>query len=58
LRTLGAKLAGKVRTADSLGRYGGEEFLLVVPGAPEQRPFLPLERLRWAISKIPFSIDG
>jgi diguanylate cyclase (GGDEF)-like protein len=58
LRTLGAKLAGKVRTADSLGRYGGEEFLLVAPGVPVQRPFLPLERLRRAIAKIPFSYDG
>jgi diguanylate cyclase (GGDEF)-like protein len=58
LRTLGAKLASKIRTADSLGRYGGEEFLLVAPGAPPQRPFLPLERLRRVIAKLPFSFNG
>jgi diguanylate cyclase (GGDEF)-like protein len=58
LRTLGAKLASKIRTADSLGRYGGEEFLLVVPGAPPERPFLPLERLRRVIAKLPFSFNG
>ena len=58
LRTLGVKLTSKIRTTDSLGRYGGEEFLLVVPGVPPQRPFLPLERLRREIAKIPFAFDG
>jgi diguanylate cyclase (GGDEF)-like protein len=58
LRTLGTQLVGRIRTSDSLGRYGGEEFLLVVPGAPRQRPFLPLERLRRAIADIPFSYEG
>ena len=58
LRMLGAKLTSKVRAADSVGRYGGEEFLLVAPGVPEQRPFLPLERMRRTIAKIPFSFDA
>lgn len=58
LRTLGAKLTSKIRAADSLGRYGGEEFLLVVPGVPAQRPFLPLERLRRIIARLPFSFNG
>jgi diguanylate cyclase (GGDEF)-like protein len=58
LRTLGANLGGRVRATDSLGRYGGEEFLLVVPGAPSRRPFLPLERLQRAIAEIPFSYAG
>jgi len=58
LRTLGAKLIGRVRASDSLGRYGGEEFLLVVPGAPTQAPFLPLERMQRAIAEIPFTYAG
>ena len=58
LRTLGSKLGSRIRGADALGRYGGEEFLLVVPGATMQRPFLPLERLQRAISEIPFSHAG
>jgi len=58
LRTLGAKLNTRIRAADALGRYGGEEFLLVVPGAAKQRPFLPLERLQRAIAQIPFSYGG
>jgi len=58
LRTLGANLIGRVRASDSLGRYGGEEFLLVVPGAPIQTPFLPLERLQRDIAEIPFTYAG
>jgi ligand-binding sensor domain-containing protein/GGDEF domain-containing protein len=45
LRTLGAKLKSRIRGADALGRYGGEEFLLVMPGAARQCPFVPLCRL-------------
>jgi diguanylate cyclase (GGDEF)-like protein len=58
LRTLGVKLKSKVRTADALGRYGGEEFLLVVPGAAKQCPFPPLERLQRAIAEIPITYAG
>ena len=58
LRTLGRKLMSRVRSSDSLGRYGGEEFLLVVPGAPEQSPFLPLERLQRAIAEVPIAFAG
>jgi diguanylate cyclase (GGDEF)-like protein len=58
LRTLGALLSGKVRSGDALGRYGGEELLLVAPGVPAQRPFLPLERLQRVIAETPFSYHG
>jgi diguanylate cyclase (GGDEF)-like protein len=58
LRMLSTQVSERVRATDSLGRFGGEEFLLVVPGAPQQRPFLPLERLRRSIAEIPFSHDG
>jgi diguanylate cyclase (GGDEF)-like protein len=58
LRTLGAKLKSRIRSADALGRYGGEEFLLVVPGATKQHPFVPLERLQRAVAEIPFTYAG
>ncbi len=58
LRTLGEKLANKIRATDSLGRFGGEEFLLVLPVTPRQAPFLPLERLHRAIAEIPVIHEG
>jgi diguanylate cyclase (GGDEF)-like protein len=58
LRTLGEKLKSRLRNTDALGRYGGEEFLLVMPGAARQRPFMPLERLQRAIAEIPFAHAG
>jgi diguanylate cyclase (GGDEF)-like protein len=54
---LGIQLSARVRLADSLGRFGGEEFLLVLPGAPPQTPFLPLERLRRAVAEIPLAYE-
>jgi diguanylate cyclase (GGDEF)-like protein len=57
LRTLGAKLKSRIRAEEALGRYGGEEFLLVMPGATRQRPFLPVERLQRAIAEMPFIYD-
>jgi diguanylate cyclase (GGDEF)-like protein len=58
LRVLGAQLSGRLRARDSLGRYGGEELLLVIPEASPQRPFLPMERLQRLISEIPFAYNG
>lgn len=58
LRTLGSKLVSRIRSSDALGRYGGEEFLLIAPGAPEQTPFLPLERLHRAIAEAPVAHEG
>jgi len=34
LRSVSQTLDGLVRSSDSLGRYGGEEFLLIMPGIP------------------------
>lgn len=58
LRLLGEQLSGRLRDGDSLGRYGGEELLLIVPDASPQRPFLPMERLQRLIPEIPFAHNG
>lgn len=46
LRTLGALLAEHARATDCTGRYGGEEFLLVLPGTTGPQAYEVLERLR------------
>ncbi len=57
LRGLGKHLAGKLRARDALGRYGGEELLLVLPEASPQCPFPLVERLRQVIGAIPFAYN-
>nr|HPQ65394.1 diguanylate cyclase [bacterium] len=39
-------LAGKTREQDTVGRYGGEEFLILLPESPLDRAVILLERLR------------
>ncbi len=58
LRTLAARLATNIRTRDALGRYGGEELLLILPEAAPLRPFLPIERLRQIVAETPFAFEG
>ncbi len=58
LRMLGERLTREMRKGDSLGRYGGEELLLVAPGAPPQQPFLPMERLQRSIAAGNFNYAG
>ena len=47
-----------MRQYDSLGRYGGEEFLVVLPGCGEDGATAQAERLRLAIGSMPFSVGS
>ena len=58
LRSMAEHIVKRVRAADSLGRYGGEELLLVLPEAAPQKPYLPMERLQRTVAEIPFVHDG
>jgi two-component system, cell cycle response regulator len=44
------RLEGALRPYDSIGRYGGEEFLIVLPGCDTPSTLVLAERLRKAIS--------
>ena len=37
LRTFAITMFANIRTIDRFGRYGGEEFLLVLPDTPDRR---------------------
>jgi diguanylate cyclase (GGDEF)-like protein len=45
-----------IRQYDSIGRYGGEEFVILLPGADEETVRVQAERMRTAISATPIVI--
>jgi diguanylate cyclase (GGDEF)-like protein len=45
LRSAAQLLESKLRGTDSVGRYGGEEFVLILPKAPEQAAEMVCERI-------------
>jgi diguanylate cyclase (GGDEF)-like protein len=54
LREAAKRMKAAVRRYDSVGRYGGEEFLIVLPGCTEDAAFLQAERVRQAVATEPF----
>jgi two-component system, cell cycle response regulator len=54
LKETGSRLAAAVRNYDWVGRYGGEEFLIIVPGCNAEGLAASAERLRQSVSGCPF----
>ncbi|GGI54611.1 GGDEF domain-containing protein [Oxalicibacterium solurbis] len=48
-----SRLRSSIRRQDSVGRYGGEEFLAVLPGASQQEAQAIAERMRAAVASEP-----
>jgi diguanylate cyclase (GGDEF)-like protein len=44
-----------MRDYDVIGRYGGEEFLVVVPDSNLSSTVTQAERLRWSVAEMPIS---
>jgi len=59
LRVVSAQVTKMIRAEDVFGRYGGEEFVIIVRGIEDENVTLFAERVRRAIEKlaIPFGED-
>jgi diguanylate cyclase (GGDEF)-like protein len=55
LRTFAITMFANIRGSDRFGRYGGEEFLLVLPGAPAEPAARLAERLRRIVAELEWS---
>jgi len=57
LREVTRRLSAAVRLYDAVGRYGGEEFLMIFPGCGAARLATSAERLRHCIAEDPVETD-
>lgn len=53
-----SRLRSCIRPQEALGRYGGEEFLIVLPGSSHNTAMAVAERMRTAIASQPEVIGG
>ncbi|CAN7401581.1 PleD family two-component system response regulator [Rhizobium sp. LjRoot30] len=58
LKEFAQRIRGTVRGADLACRYGGEEFVLVMPDTPPEMAAAVAERLRGRIEGEPFRLPG
>ncbi len=58
LRVIGQTLTESCRQEDIVCRYGGEEFVIILPGTDEKGAIDLAERMRSSISKLNFTSDG
>ena len=55
LRTFAITMFANIRSIDKFGRYGGEEFLLVLPDTPHHLAVQMLDRLRAIVATLDWS---
>ncbi|HEX5123015.1 MAG TPA: diguanylate cyclase, partial [Rhodanobacteraceae bacterium] len=58
LRGVIGPIAGELRQGDALGRYGGEEFLILLPGASTADAEIVAERIRKRVQEMSMIVSG
>lgn len=58
LKGVARRMRSVLRDADLLARFGGEEFVVVLPSTPLEGAIQSAERVREAIAGQPFEVDG
>ena len=58
LREMAQRVAGVVRAQDTFGRFGGEEFALLLPCTPLEDAMLVAEKIRHTIGDTPVDVHG
>jgi diguanylate cyclase (GGDEF)-like protein len=58
LRGVAQTLSGNLRTSDLIGRYGGEEFMLILAETSVEDGALLAEKLRTLVQSLTFSVPG
>jgi two-component system cell cycle response regulator len=53
LREVGRRLRAKLRVYDAVGRYGGEEFLMILPGCDAMTGIIRADQLRLHVASKP-----
>jgi len=57
LREAARRMQNSIRQYDSIGRYGGEEFLILFPGCGEAESFAQADRLRKQLAQSEMSVN-
>lgn len=58
LREAASRFRGNMRPYDQIGRYGGEEFLVVLPNCGLDQTAAQAERMRIKLNETPMLVDG
>lgn len=58
LKEASRRMLASLRPYDAIGRYGGEEFLLILPGADLEETAWLADRVRLALRSEPVSLNG
>lgn len=58
LRRIAKTLQENLREGDHVGRYGGEEFLIVLPNTKVSRALEVIERLRVIVDQLEWEVEG